>query len=186
MMIRVFLVTMLLVVASDKLCAQQWTAQDSLRLQRQLRGEGELQLNEEALKQLEQDVFSDPLRPSLQKPWLDYDATLPSSCFEKTRRTGKLTLYPYTASTRYDWDPVREKKIKVDENTWRGPFYAITRTMPFANVTSPSGMDFMALFTRDFWNFKGRKRRKETLRVLSTYGDSITAKLKQPVWVWQK
>jgi hypothetical protein len=33
-------------------------------------------------------------------------------------------------------------------------------------------MDFMAVFTRDFWDVKGRKRRARTLEVLKAYGDS--------------
>jgi hypothetical protein len=32
----------------------------------------------------------------------------------------------------------------------------------------------MTPFTREFWNFKGRKRRARTLEVLKAYGDSIT------------
>ena len=34
--------------------------------------------------------------------------------------------------------------------------------------------DFMAPFTKEFWNVKGRKRRARTLEVLKAYGDSIT------------
>ncbi len=37
-----------------------------------------------------------------------------------------------------------------------------------------SGLDLMTPFTREFWNFKGRKRRARTLEVLKAYGDSIT------------
>lgn len=37
-----------------------------------------------------------------------------------------LTLRPYTANTKYNWDPVYQKKIKIDKNTWRGdPFYEL-------------------------------------------------------------
>ena len=33
---------------------------------------------------------------------------------------------PYKANTRYNWDPIYQKKIKIDKNTWRGdPFYEI-------------------------------------------------------------
>lgn len=37
-----------------------------------------------------------------------------------------------------------------------------------------SGLDLMTPLTRDFWNFKGRKRHARTLEVLRAYGDSIT------------
>ena len=41
--------------------------------------------------------------------------------------------------------------------------------------------DFMAPFTKEFWNVKGRKRRARTLEVLRAYGDSITVRGKEPV-----
>lgn len=128
-----------------------------------------------------------------------------------------LTLRPYTANTKYNWDPIYQKKIKVDKDTWRGDeFYALKILMiptnwakhPFdagpretveqieatglryrvterannmavggwqgANGGGISGLDLMTPFTREFWNFKGRKRRARTLEVLKAYGDSIT------------
>ncbi len=41
-------------------------------------------------------------------------------------------------------------------------------------TSGPSNLDFMTPFTKDFWDFKGRKNRMRTLDVLSTYGDSTT------------
>ena len=124
---------------------------------------------------------------------------------------------PYTANTKYNWDPIYQKKIKVDKDTWRGDeFYALKILMiptnwakhPFdagpretveqieatglryrvterannmavggwqgASGGGISGLDLMTPFTREFWNFKGRKRRARTLEVLKAYGDSIT------------
>ena len=43
-----------------------------------------------------------------------------------------------------------------------------------ANGGGISGLDLMTPFTREFWNFKGCKRRARTLEVLKAYGDSIT------------
>lgn len=135
-----------------------------------------------------------------------------------------LTLHPYTANTKYNWDPVYQKKIKVDKDTWRGDeFYALKiLTIPSNWAKRPfdagpretleqieatgmryrvtdrannmavdswqpatgrgiGGLDFMTPFTRDFWNFKGRKRRARTLEVLKAYGDSTTVQIKDPV-----
>ena len=39
----------------------------------------------------------------------------------------------------------------------------------------------MTPFTREFWNFKGRRRRARTLEVLKAYGDSTTVLIKHPV-----
>ena len=41
--------------------------------------------------------------------------------------------------------------------------------------------DFMAPFTKEFWNVKGRKRRARTLEVLRAYGDSVTVRGKELV-----
>ena len=64
------------------------------------------------------------------KPWLEVDETLPEVQGVRPRKV-KLTLFPYTANTPYNWAPVRQRKIKVDKNTWRNdPFYELkTRTI---------------------------------------------------------
>ncbi len=43
------------------------------------------------------------------------------------------------------------------------------------------GLDLMAVFTKDFWDKKGRERRARTLEVLRTYGDSTTVLVNRPV-----
>lgn len=177
--------------------AQNWTPQDSLRLNRLLKGEGEVKLNPEVLQELE-------MNNSLGTP-------------KAPEKKVVLTLRPYTANTKYNWDPIYQKKIKVDKDTWRGDeFYALKILMiptnwakhPFdagpretveqieatglryrvterannmavggwqgASGGGISGLDLMTPFTREFWNFKGRKRRARTLEVLKAYGDSIT------------
>ena len=45
-----------------------------------------------------------------------------------------LTLMPYKANTRYNRDPIYQKKIKIDKNTWRGdPFYEIRHQRSYSN-----------------------------------------------------
>ena len=44
-----------------------------------------------------------------------------------------------------------------------------------------SGNDFMAPFTKEFWDRSGRKRRQRTLLVLSQYGDSTSVNVNQPI-----
>ena len=44
-----------------------------------------------------------------------------------------------------------------------------------ANGGGTSGLDLITPFTREFWNFKGRKRRARTLEVLKAYGDSTVS-----------
>ena len=39
----------------------------------------------------------------------------------------------------------------------------------------------MTIFTKDFWDKKGRNRRSRTLEVLKAYGDSTTVLLPEPI-----
>lgn len=206
----------LLYAVAFPLCAQNRTPQDSLKLQLLLKGNGEVKVNPDALKELEMNILGTP-EVSVNKSWMDFDLTLPTSLQEEPKKTIKLTLRPYTANTKYNRDPVYQKKIKIDENTWRtDPYYELKHLFICTNRAKPpldvgpresieqveatgqryrvteradnmavggwqkagggcsfSG-DFMAPFTREFWNFKGRKRRARTLEALKTYGDSTT------------
>ena len=115
----------LLCAVAFPLCAQEWTPQDSLRLRRLLDSEGEVELNPDVLREMGIDTPWGTPEAEEDKPWLDFDVSMPA-----LPRTPKkkvvLTLHPYTANTKYNWDPVYQKKIKVDKNTWRGnPFYEL-------------------------------------------------------------
>lgn len=203
--------------------AQNWTPQDSLRLQQLLKGDGEVKLNPEVLKELEINGPSGGPKAVINKSWMDFNTTMPMMPKIPEKKV-VLTLHPYTANTKYNWDPVYQKKIKVKEDTWRDePFYAMGVLFIYSNwakkpfdagpresleqieatgisyrVTERvngmatarwqkaegegiGGLDFMAPFTREFWDVKGRKRRARTLEVLRTYGDSTTVLIKQPL-----
>ena len=214
----------------------QWTAKDSVNLQRILNGKEDIKLNMDAVKQI--DFNSSPTVPKMSKerPGLRLDETLPQ-VLEKKKVV--LTLRPYTANTKYNWDPIYQKKIKIDKNTWRGdPFYEIRHQRSYSNwarnpmakgvrksldeiqasgvrfrqlserangmmVPTQSmvhtsamklgksgvtvnggtigGLDLMTIFTKDFWDKKGRNRRSRTLEVLKAYGDSTTVLLPEPI-----
>ena len=105
----------LLCAVTFPLYAQEWTPQDSLRLHRLLDGGGEMKLNPDVLK------------ADISKTWMDFDASLPAMPRMPEKKV-VLTLRPYTANTKYNWDPVYQKKITVNKNTWRGnPFYELIR-----------------------------------------------------------
>ena len=222
--------TGLLVTAVLPLYAQNWTPQDSLQLRRFLEQKGEVELNPEALHALGVEVPEASLQPFTEKSWLDFNTELPLSPEEKPKKV-VLTLHPYAPHTPYDWDPIHQRKIKIDKNTWRGAFYDLkTRKYPSNWAKNPldagprnsweqieasglryvvmerahnratggwrpvagggngggqsgggasvGGLDLMTPFTRDFWNFRGRKARKRTLEVLRAYGDSVLMKPK--------
>ena len=121
----------LLCLAAFPLYAQNWTKEDSLRLHRLLRQEGEIKLNPTALEELNR-AFGSP-QAVQEKPWLEVDETLPAVDGIRPRKI-KMTLFPYTANTPYNWDPVRQRKIEVDENTWRGDrFYKLKTLTVYSN-----------------------------------------------------
>ncbi|NCC10302.1 MAG: DUF4858 domain-containing protein [Bacteroidia bacterium] len=96
--------------------AQQWSVQDSLNLKRLLDGSEKLQLNKESIRQI--DFGHNPMKQKLsaEKEWLLPDETLPTA-LPKAKVT--LTLHPYTAQTRYDWDPIYQRQIHVTHRTWQ-------------------------------------------------------------------
>lgn len=208
--------------AALPLCAQDRTLQDTLKLDRLLKGEGEVKLNPKALQELEMNNSFALPKAATEKSWMDFDYSLPAVPKVPEKKV-VLTLRPYTAHTPYNWDPIRQKKIDIDKDTWRGdPFYALKvlkiptnwakrpldagpretleqieatglryRVTERANnmavgswqgtAAGGSNLDLMTPFTREFWDFKGRKRRARTLEVLKAYGDSTTVLIKQPV-----
>lgn len=115
----------LLLVVVLPVCAQNWTPQDSLRLRRLLDEEGEIKLNPEVLKEMGVQEPLGKQQISMEKQWLDFNTTLPEIPNTPKKKV-ILTLRPYTANTKYNWDPVYQKKIKINKNTWRGDsFYEL-------------------------------------------------------------
>lgn len=209
----------------------QWSAKDSLNLQRMLGGKEEIRLNMDAVKQID---FSKPMsapRASKESPALRVDETLPEVLKKKKI---VLTLHPYNVRTKYNWDPVYQRKIKLDADTWRMDLVTVTPTnwaktpmdkgvrrsleeirasgvqqhllgerangmMVSSYSMNPSGaiklgdkgatlsggtvggLDLMTVFTKDFWDKKGRATRERTLQVLQNYGDSTTILIPHPV-----
>lgn len=194
--------------------AQEWTPQDSLRLQQLLKGDGEVKFDPEVLKDIEIKGSLGAPRTVTKKSWMDFENTMPLMPKMPEKKV-VLTLRPYTTNTKYNWDPVYQKKIKVKGDTWRKePFHALSSLFIYTNwakkpldagpretleqieatgiryrvterannmavgswqkAAGVGGMDLMTPFTREFWNFKGKKRRARTLEVLRMYGDSIT------------
>lgn len=51
----------------------------------------------------------------------------------------------------------------------------------YINGGTIGGLDLMAVFTKNFWDKKGRDRRKRTLEVLRAYGDSTTVLINKPI-----
>ncbi len=156
----------LLSLLVSPLAAQEAALSDSLR--HWLQGREELRLNPSALRELRQS-FEGELRPTLERPWMQPNETLPTWREAPREPRGRLTLSPYTATTRYDWDPVAQKKIDIRP---QGPSWAQWRPVSRGRQ---GGYDLMLIFTRDFWDVSRNRRRARTREALAAYGDSITA-----------
>lgn len=215
--------------------AQVWTAQDSLHLKKLLGSDRELELNMDAVKSIDFGSVEGTPRMSMEKKWMLPDESLPKAL---PKPKVVLTLMPYKANTRFNWDPVYQKKVRINKDTWRGdPYYALRIQRSYSNwarnpmsagvrksleeikasgvrfrqlterangmfvnsvvMDSPiplfggsgvyvnggtiGGLDLMAVFTKDFWDKKGRDRRERTLEVLKAYGDSTTVLINRPI-----
>lgn len=141
-----------------------------------------LRIDRQALEEFRQMMADSALVPrSGRKPWMEFDMTLPSV----PEKRAVMTLHPYKPDTRYDWDPVYQQKIKINKDTWRsvrlvneaGICYSMSYQAGHGRLpyVKSGGMDLMYVFTREFWNFKSRKRRERTLEVLRSYGCILNA-----------
>ena len=90
--------------------SQVWTAQDSLHLKKLLESDQELHLNMDAVKSIDFGTAVGTPRMSEEKSWMMPDESLPEAL---PKPKVVLSLMPYKANTRYNWDPIYQKKIKI-------------------------------------------------------------------------
>lgn len=95
----------------------QWSQKDSLNLRRILEGDGEIQINPNAVKQIDFGSFVGKPLMSTDKPGLQYDTRLPNVFPEKAKII--ISLQIYNINTKFNYDPVYRKDIKVEAETWR-------------------------------------------------------------------
>lgn len=234
-LIKRLITAMTLCLTALLVYAQEWTKEDSLRLRKLLDSDQELNLNQDAVRQIDFGSAVGTPRMSVEKKWMLPDESLPEAL---PKPKVVLSLMPYKANTPYNWDPVFQKKIRMDKNTWRGdPHYEMRHQRSYSNwarnpmaggvrksleeirasgvrfrqmgerangmmvnsvvMDSPiplfggsgvyinggtvGGLDLMAVFTKNFWDKKGKERRERTLEVLRTYGDSTTVLINRPI-----
>jgi hypothetical protein len=173
---RNLLTLYLLLITTATLFAQRPVERDSIRLQVLPNG----------------DILLLTPKMSSEKPWLDIDESLPTLP-GLPKANPRLTLHPYTTNTRFDWDPVYQRKIVINKDTWRkDPFYHIygkpmklsgeAGEAPVIMVSVNNGAmtgfngggavfsgDLLQFFTKEFWSFRLRRNRARTLEVLKNY-----------------
>ena len=95
----------------------QWSEKDSLNLGRMLNMDGEIELNPNVVKEIDFGTFAGMQVTADEKPALKFDVTLPKVFPDK--KEIKLSLRPYTANTKYNYDPIYQKKINIKSDTWK-------------------------------------------------------------------
>ena len=90
--------------------AQEWTKEDSLRLRKLLDSDQELNLNQDAVRQIDFGSAVGTPRMSVEKKWMLPDESLPEAL---PKPKVVLSLMPYKANTPYNWDPVRIPGVEI-------------------------------------------------------------------------
>ena len=189
-----FIATMALCLTALFAYSQVWTAQDSLHLKKLLESDQELHLNMDAVKSIDFGTAVGTPRMSEEKSWMMPDESLPEAL---PKPKVVLSLMPYKANTRYNWDPIYQKiqasgvrfrqlseranGMMVNTVVMDAPIPLFGGSGVYINGGTVGGLDLMAVFTKEFWNKKGRDNRARTLEVLRTYGDSTTVLINKPI-----
>lgn len=112
--------------------AQQWTSNDSLRLQKILSAPEDIKINPNAVKSIDFGSFAGTPQIVDDEPGLKWNTELPKPISEKQKII--LTLKPYKANTPFNYDPIRKVKIKVRAGTWRAnPYTELSKQSIYAN-----------------------------------------------------
>lgn len=121
-------------------CAQEWTQADSLRLDQLLKTDGEIKLNHRALEELKENGFVGSQSSVSEKPWLEFDTTMPQLKLPKQA----------------------EVKMRIDLPLFVPPANGLTFTGDFA-------YHLTKYFTREYWDFRNKRNIKKTQEVLKNY-----------------
>lgn len=143
MRLRLLLVLSML-MARNFVCAQEWTPADSLRLDQLLRTDGEIKLNPRALEELNENGFIGSQSAVSEKPWLEFDATMPQLKLPKQA----------------------EIKMQKDMPLYTPPSNGLT-------LTGDLSYHLTKFFTREYWDFRNKRNIKKTLEVLKNYDTVI-------------
>lgn len=105
-----------------------------------------------------------------------YIGTVYSNWAKKPMDGGERKSLEEIEATGLRYNMLGERANNMAVGQWQGKSATFGKSA-YAPMTGGIGFtgDFMAPFTKDFWDVKGKKRRARTLEVLQSYGDSTTA-----------
>lgn len=160
----------------------QWTNSDSIALKRMLNSDGEIKINPDAVKQIDFGFIGEPLVPG-ERPALNYDETLPKSDYlQKEKYNFRFSLSIYKPTTKFNYDPVLDRKIKVGSNTWQiKPYnYLFKNTIPTNwarnwkdNRLRNSQEEIRAAGVRQVIIATGRNRHVPSYEILPMNGNAV-------------
>lgn len=186
----------LIVMLFCPLAKAQLNKSDSLKLNRILRGNKEIEINRDELKNIRFDgrVINKPkLKPVETKNEVKPDETMP----EDAKRRPNMTMNPYKSDTPYDWDPIYHCHLVLRKGEWvpqkrryiipadtinidsiseevkrerfNKEWHLMVGPMGMAGINGVVRIDLMSLFERRFWQFRQNRIRERTLEVLKAY-----------------
>jgi hypothetical protein len=147
MKMRLFLMLSVM-MAWGVVCAQDWTEADSLRLDQLLKTDGEIKLNPRALEELRENGFVGTQAVVSEKPWLEFDFTMPVL---------KLPKRP---------EPMISFNLP--------PFTPVSNGV---TLTGDLAYHLTKYFTREYWDFRNKRNKKKTLEVLKNYDAAMPESL---------
>jgi len=160
-----------------------------------LESDEEIILNKNAINSISLDPLSSMFGPITHKNHLEFDNTLPAVYEEEeVEAPVRLSLRVYSSKTKYNYDPVNQKKIDVGRKVYRVNFASLTREgmpattygalnntrfmMMNGTVNGSISCNFDKIVSKRFWQFRAKKNTKRTLEILEQYSDSAQIWLK--------
>ena len=194
MVLRIY-IGILISLLSIQASKAQLSKRDSIRLKQMLEGDEEIQINPEAVKSI-QFNFAPQLeekpkpRMAENKPWMDFDKSLPKNFNDTTRwRKPKfIRLLPYTVYTKWWEDPINDKLRldKKDTLTFKLDLeYLKEKYMP---VTRPVATFDTEKFLYENLTKRGRtiRRNRKRAKAWKIYNDYVPTQEDSIKWYGNK
>lgn len=147
-------------------CYAQWNKEDSLRLKKLLENGEELKLNEEVVKQIKFKNERELPRMDMKKKWMRMDESLPRAT--PPSAMVELDSLRKPVYTRLQKDTLRITmviKLPPPEGISLGNGVRV-------NGGLFTGLDLLQVFTKDFWQFRKKRMRADTMHALQNYRNS--------------
>ncbi len=172
----------------------QLTRRDSLRLKELLESDEDIKINPEAIKNIQFNFapnLEDSRKPRMaeNKPWMDFDKSLPKSFNDTTRlRNLKfIRLLPYTVYTKWWEDPINDKLVldRRDTMTFKLNLEYLKMYIPKHQPIATFDTDKL-LFENLTKRGRAIKRNRKRAKAWKIYNDYVPTKKDSLKWYGNK